>query len=537
MEFSIIVVGIQYVAIAIMTIIGLYALRQRPSELQKYVVLLMLSTMLMFVGYNIELAASNITEAIAGVGVSYIGKPFIMLTSFLFIARFYNISVDKRLVNFLIALSIAFPLLVTTNNYHHLYYATVNWDPQQDFSHLVLTRGPCYYLYILCAVLFFVVCVYIAILGYKRSQLKHKKAHFGFIVGMVFSGILGYGIYLTGITGGYDATIVGVFVGTIFLALLFTRAKMVDIVTLAKDQALDDSMVGLVVFDTNGKIAYKNSGMKHIIEEGFNIEKLKKMEVGSEEFSVGEKRYKFNKRYLELNEDKLGKAVEAYDVTDSYFYQRRLEKEVKERTAEIEKMQRNVIASVAGIVEARSFETGEHVKRTSHYVEITAKTLQHMGLYRDILTDEYIDTIAIAAPLHDIGKIAVPDAILMKPAKLTEEEFEVMKTHTTSGAQIIEESIRGIESDEYVDTARDVAHFHHERWDGTGYPTGLKGNDIPLCARIMAVADCYDAISSKRCYKEAASKEETLSIIRTESGTHFDPTVVHAFIDAIEKEE
>jgi len=283
MEFSIIVVGIQYVAIAIMTIIGLYALRQRPSELQKYVVLLMLSTMLMFVGYNIELAASNITEAIAGVGVSYIGKPFIMLTSFLFIARFYNISVDKRLVNFLIALSIAFPLLVTTNNYHHLYYATVNWDPQQDFSHLVLTRGPCYYLYILCAVLFFVVCVYIAILGYKRSQLKHKKAHFGFIVGMVFSGILGYGIYLTGITGGYDATIVGVFVGTIFLALLFTRAKMVDIVTLAKDQALDDSMVGLVVFDTNGKIAYKNSGMKHIIEEGFNIEKLKKIETMSQD--------------------------------------------------------------------------------------------------------------------------------------------------------------------------------------------------------------------------------------------------------------
>ena len=198
-------------------------------------------------------------------------------------------------------------------------------------------------------------------------------------------------------------------------------------------------------------------------------------------------------------------------------------------------MQSAIIWDFAEMVEARDKCTGDHVKTTSAYVEAIAKELRQEGEYSDILTDEYIEKIRQMAPLHDIGKIKISDLILNKPGKLTEEEFELMKTHTTEGRNILMATSSFSKSDIYLKEAIEMATYHHERWDGKGYPEGLKENEIPLSARIMAVADVFDALVSKRSYKEPFSFEKATAIIREESGSHFDPIVAKAFLNISEK--
>jgi HD-GYP domain-containing protein (c-di-GMP phosphodiesterase class II) len=160
-----------------------------------------------------------------------------------------------------------------------------------------------------------------------------------------------------------------------------------------------------------------------------------------------------------------------------------------------------------------------------------ARELVKEGKYTEIFTEQFLDDFAIAAALHDVGKIKIPDAILNKPGKLTKEEFDVMKEHTLEGEKIIELALKGIGvSSEYLETARQVSGGHHERWDGTGYPRGLKGDEIPLCARIVAIADVFDALTCLRPYKEPWPFEKALATIQEESGTHFDPELVDAFV-------
>ena len=200
---------------------------------------------------------------------------------------------------------------------------------------------------------------------------------------------------------------------------------------------------------------------------------------------------------------------------------------------QISTMHAGVIASLAEVVENRDDNTGGHVRRTAVYVEGIARTLKKQGVYSDILTDQYIQDMIVAAPLHDLGKIHIPDSVLNKPGRLTDEEYDIMKTHAAAGEDLLTHIEEEVGESEYLDMAVEMAAFHHEWWDGTGYPYGISGEDIPLCARIMAVADVFDALTSKRVYKEAMTVEEAYSIIRKESGTHFDPAVVDAFFVAI----
>lgn len=204
-----------------------------------------------------------------------------------------------------------------------------------------------------------------------------------------------------------------------------------------------------------------------------------------------------------------------------------------EKAAErITKMQNEIIINFAEMVEARDTSTGNHIKKTAFYVEAIAKELQREGKFSEILDDAYIAKLKRSAPLHDIGKIAVSDLILNKPGKLTDEEFSIMKSHTTEGWHIlekIEENASDSMDDDYLKEATEMAHYHHEKWDGTGYPTGIKGSGIPLSARIMAVADVFDALVAERIYKKPFTYEKAMAIITEGAGKHFDPTVVEAF--------
>lgn len=206
--------------------------------------------------------------------------------------------------------------------------------------------------------------------------------------------------------------------------------------------------------------------------------------------------------------------------------------DVQQKTEEISQMQKALIMVLADIVESRDKNTGAHVRKTAAYTEIILNEMRRKGYYSELLTDAFISDVVNSAPLHDIGKIQVPDAILNKPGRLTDEEFAIMKTHTTAGRDILMQAIELVPNSGYLNEARSLAAYHHEKWDGSGYPTGLAGEDIPLSARVMAVADVFDALVSKRSYKTPFTYKEAMKIITDGSGKHFDPLIVDAFVSA-----
>lgn len=189
------------------------------------------------------------------------------------------------------------------------------------------------------------------------------------------------------------------------------------------------------------------------------------------------------------------------------------------------------IFSLAKLAESRDNDTGTHLERIREYCRILAEQLSHTEAYHDVIDSDYIRTIYMTSPLHDIGKVGIPDAVLLKPGRLTPDEFEIMKGHANIGYQTLEAVVQTHPSAEFLRFARDIAWTHHEKWDGSGYPRGLTGEDIPLCGRIVAVADVYDALTTKRVYKPAYEHREARQIIIEGRGQHFDPCIVDAFLE------
>jgi putative two-component system response regulator len=209
-----------------------------------------------------------------------------------------------------------------------------------------------------------------------------------------------------------------------------------------------------------------------------------------------------------------------------------LEQEVRRRTQQVETIQNVTITAMASLAETRDNETGNHIRRTQTYVKLLAEMLRTHPRFADKLDDQSIELLHKSAPLHDIGKVGIPDSILLKPGRLTAEEFEIMKTHTTLGRDAIEDAEKQAGTEvPFLAFAKEIAYSHQEKWDGSGYPEGLAGDAIPMSARLMALADVYDALISWRVYKEPFSHETAVGIIKEGRGKHFDPDMVDAFLE------
>jgi putative two-component system response regulator len=208
---------------------------------------------------------------------------------------------------------------------------------------------------------------------------------------------------------------------------------------------------------------------------------------------------------------------------------------IRERTSLLRRLQNSIISVLADMVENRDKGTGGHIERTSKYIRILLDEMKKEGIYEQEISDWDDDKVVSSARMHDLGKISITDLIVNKPGKLTEDEFEMMKTHAMEGERIIDEIIARTGEGEFLRNAKLFAGYHHERWDGNGYPRGLKGEAIPLQGRIMAVVDVYDALVSERPYKKAFPEEDAVRIIMENSGTHYDPKIAEAFFNVKEK--
>jgi len=198
-------------------------------------------------------------------------------------------------------------------------------------------------------------------------------------------------------------------------------------------------------------------------------------------------------------------------------------------------MQEAILEIITALTEARDQETGGHIRRTQGYIRIMAEELRKTEKYKKVLTAEEIEVIWKVAPLHDVGKIGVPDNILLKPGNLNAAEFEEIKKHTYYGKEIIEAALHRVGSNYFLEKALEIVYTHQEKWDGSGYPQGLSGENIPLSGRIMAIADVYDALTSTRPYKVPVSHEKAVTIMQADSGTHFDPELIQVFLKIHER--
>ena len=204
---------------------------------------------------------------------------------------------------------------------------------------------------------------------------------------------------------------------------------------------------------------------------------------------------------------------------------------IRERTSQLHKLQNSIVAVLADMVENRDKGTGGHIERTSMYIKILIEEMKDKGVYADEIASWDVDKIISSARMHDLGKISITDVIVNKPGKLTEEEYDVMKSHAMEGERIIDEIISRTGEGDFLRNAKLFAGTHHERWDGKGYPRGLKETEIPLQGRIMAIVDVYDALVSERPYKKAFTNDEAVEIIMQNSGTHFDPAIAKLFYE------
>lgn len=547
---------LQYIGIIGLFFEILYVSRQHGSRLQTILVILLYASLFNIVGYTLEMEAKTQELAMQSVKMTYIGKPFVVFTMYVFVMEYCGVSIKKSRRNFFYAICVAIAGLVYTNEYHHLFYSSVSYTNDGLFPHLVLKHGIFYNLYSVILLYYFVGMIYVCVRKYRQndSEIIRKQVSVLMVMVLFSSGCLA--LFLFNLTNGYDTTALAYIVAVFLFERLMRKYKLFDTLTLAKEEAVEHMSNGLIVVNVYGDMVYSNDEADRVLlyirkHGNKGIEYLEELANNSKYMFVdecsqedGNKHADSEKCVYELtmheifrNENSYGKMLLITEITDSYYYTERLQNELKKKTREVISIQRDIIGSFASMIEARDGITGLHIKNTANLVKVLVNVMKNNPKYSGIITDEYAQMTAAAAHLHDIGKIAIPDRILQKEGKLTDEEFAIMKTHPVEGAKILENTIKGLESDAYYQIAHDMVLYHHEKYDGSGYPTGISGENIPLTARIMAVADVYDALRSKRHYKDGFSKEKSMAIMEESKGTHFDADIVTIFLEHIDEME
>ncbi len=517
---------VQYVGIIILITEIIYILNQETSSQQQLLLMMVFCILINYIGYLFELNAVTRENALQAVKFLYLGKPFIMLCMFLFTMQYCGIRFPKLLVSVMTAVHAGITLLVFTCEQHHLFYSSIGYTYDGYFPHLVLEHGVCYMLFMFLVALYMVILLIVCIRRLRHVTGRLEKIHIQALLAMELICVASLVLYLCGLTGGYDTTLVGYLIATLILLTIMFRYKLFDMLAAAKNDAMDHFKDGLLILNGQEELIYVNRQAAILYpsladRDMAPVHQIAMLLADGEKLMNNGKVYDIQKYPIVKNNISYGYMYILYDITVSYNYTEQLQSEVAQKTEYIRAIQRRVTLGLADIIENRDTNTGGHVKRTSDVVKIFVEQLKDTDWAKTYPPD-FFENIMNAAPMHDLGKIAVSDHVLRKPGTYTAEEYESMKEHAEKGAEIVGNVLKGIEDESFIRIAMNMAHYHHEKWNGEGYPRGLKGKDIPLEARIMALADVFDALVSKRCYKEKMTYDEAFSIIEQSLGSHFD---------------
>lgn len=520
-----------------------FILKQRNSKLQMIALMLCISSLINMFGYLLEMQTTTKETALVAVKIIYLGKPFIMLSMFFLVMEYFKITLKTPVKYAMLAAHSMITLMVLTCEHHTLFYTTIGYTASGLFPHLVLGHGAAYVIFIGMMWVYAFIMLFVLVKYGRKVWSRKQKIQIFFMYIMLAVSLLGNALFILKLTQGYDTTAISYLIATLFLSLSLFKYNLLDVTEAAKETAMDRLEDGVVVIDDEGCILYSNDTAEKIFQ---GLSDISAEDIGDlladwkEKAEREEVIYWYDRVFCPTKNDiydgkkKAGTLYMFKDVTDSFYYMARLEADVKKKTEHLGILQRNITLGLADMIESRDSDTGGHVKRTSDVVRIFVNKLQESG-YLNRKEPSFGENVINAAPMHDLGKIGMADSVLNKPGKFTHDEYEEMKTHSEKGAVLIEKMLAGTDDGEFKKVAINIAHYHHEKWDGTGYPSGLRGSEIPVEARIMALADVFDALVSRRCYKTEMSYEQAFSIVKDSLGIHFDMELGRYFLECEEE--
>ena len=534
----------------------IYMALQSHKNQNIYHTLLFVVTIISNLGYLAVALSESLETIILANKISYLGGLFLPFFMLMTIAELCEIKIPKHVMRSLLFLCIILLCLIFSIGYSDIYYTNVEIYKMYGVSHIHKTYGPTHFLYYVL-----LICELGLSIGIIVKTLSYKKNFPKRTVGLLlFSLISSFLVYIIERLFHIPIKLMP-FSYLIHITIYMITCRKMKIYDIAScvPGALDHlNEHGYLTFDNKLNFMWANAIAERYFPEiasarvdapftdqstilyqeivtwlqAYNKETNKEKMI-----SIGEQYIKCTIHAIRnsIHKKPLGYAIEMVDDTKHQHYiqllnhyNSTLKHEVKQKTAHIETMQSSIVTGMASMVESRDNSTGGHIRRTSECVRIFIDVLR--PTMEKNLPEEFWTDVIRAAPMHDLGKIAVDDSILRKPGKYTDEEYAQMKKHSEKGAEIVAEVLKDINAPYFVTIAVNVAHYHHEKWNGTGYPKGLKEEEIPLEARIMALADVFDALVSKRCYKDAYTYDHAFKIIEESLGSHFDPTLGKIFI-------
>lgn len=501
--------------------------------------------------------AENLEMAIWANKFMYIGGAYAPLLTVVVLAKLCNVKLPRLLITIMTAYSTLIVLLVMTIGKYDIYYKQVELGYGNGYNYLIKTYGPLHALYPIMMMIYTIIMFFYVIYALK----SRKQISFRTVITISITSFSIMFLYILERSTGTKISFlaIGYLIGIAIVIKYFERINMYDMSSNIVSSIEKINEYGYIVFDDKYRYVNSNSLAKKLFPEIKEWVVDKKVPVSDsyvytemiEYLNSWNLKEKVNKilhiedRYFRLNirplsygkKTAIGYLLELTDCTleEKYYhtieeYNASLEKEVAEKTEHILHIKDMMVLKMADMVESRDNNTGGHIKRTSAVINVFSHQLNN---YIDKLgiDENFLQQVEKAAPMHDFGKIAIDDAILRKPGKYTEEEYTQMKKHPIEGAKIVESILKDVEYDDFLQITKNIALYHHEKWNGQGYPFGLSETNIPLEARIMALADVFDALVSKRCYKEAFSYDKAFSIIEEDLGEHFDPELGKIFLE------
>lgn len=535
----------------------LFVFRFDGKKLNNYLFVVVLLLAISNAGYLALAYSTELNEATLALKISEAAGCYMPLVLMIAILEMCKIKMPKFIVNILFLLSISVYMLILTAGYTDWYFKDLAIESIYNATVISYNYGfmhSVYYL-ILYGYLFITLIILIYTLVMKHSV---SQKNIWTLMALVVINSLVFLSEQFWIDTFEIIPFVYVIDGFI-LVYLARRITLYNIEDNVAESLAKQKDYGYIMFDNHLNFIGSNSVALHIFpalkkckidlpikeesEVYFLVEWLTNEENKTKyEIDKNELHYVININRIWHRRKAIGYTFEIKDDTVNYKYLKliskqnnSLENKVKTREEHIQSIQNKILFGMANMVENRDDNTGGHIKRTSDVIGILIDSIRKTKVYS--LRKKFYTNIINAAPMHDLGKIGIDDIILRKPGRLTNEEFDIMKTHAEKSAHMVESILRGVEEEQFVNVAVNIAKHHHEKWNGAGYPDGLKGEEIPLEARIMAVADVYDALVSKRCYKEPMSFEDAYQVMIDSMGTHFDPNLLPAFEHARPKLE